>query len=189
MHAGKNAFPWLGCKGSDSVVVLKFLRFYVALILGEGGQSPSDQQALKWMLSASENGLAFTQGIHGHSIWLVPSCVRHFRNSVNRFGIAYAHLAAFCMGRGYCLYGMVPKLHALMHFRTDFDDSLREQRPHTLNPAVFDNSMSEDFIGKVARQSRRVPFKNIEKTIINAYQVKAKIVIDKFQQRHRQPKA
>ena len=49
--------------------------------------------------------------------------------------------------------------------------------------------MSEDFIGKVARQSRRVAFKNIVKAIINAYQVKAKIVIDKFQKRHRQPRA
>ena len=54
---------------------------------------------------------------------------------------------------------------------------------------IHDNSMSEDFIGKVARQSRRVAFKNIVKTIINAYQVKAKIVIDKFQKRHRQPRA
>ena len=99
-------------------------------------------------ISFGKNGLALTQGIHGYSNWLVPSCVRHFKNSVKRFGIAYVHLAAFCMERGYCLYGMVPKLHVFMHFRADFDDSLWERRPHTLNPAVLGNSMSEDFIEK-----------------------------------------
>lgn len=41
----------------------------------------------------------------------------------------------------------------------------------------------------MARQSRRVAFKNIEKIIINAYQVQAKIAIDKFQMRRRQPSA
>ena len=54
---------------------------------------------------------------------------------------------------------------------------------------IHDNSLSEDFIRKVARQSRGVAFQKKVKTIINAYQVKAKIVIDKFQKRHRQPRA
>ena len=129
------------------------------------------------MLSCSRAGLSFSQGIHGHGIWMGPSCVSHCRSAVQRFGNSYAYLADYCLKQGYCLYGMVPKLHSYMHFRTDFDDSLKEGRENTLNPAVFDNSMSEDFVGRISRQSRRVPFKRIEWTILRCYMVKAKLQI------------
>lgn len=64
---------------------------------------------------------------------------------------------------------MVPKIHAFTHFDADFNDSLRQQRQSTLNPSVFDTSNSEDFIGKISRQSRRVSFKGIERTVLRAY--------------------
>lgn len=180
MHAGKNAFPWLGCKGSDSIVILKFLRFYAALILREDGWSAQEQQLLKWMIGGAEAGLSFSQGIHGHGIWLTRSCVLHLRRCVQRFGNFYACLANYSLQHRYSLYAMVPKLHAYLHFRADFDDFLHGGREVCLNPACFDNSMSEDFIGRVARQSRRISFKKIEWTILRSYQVKTKFVIDKF---------
>ncbi len=180
MHAEKNAFPWLGCKGSDSIVILKFLKFYAALNLREDGWSAQEQEVLKWIVGGAEAGLSFSQGIHGHGIWLTRSCVVHLRRCVQRFGHIYACLAHYSLQHRYCLYAMVPKLHAYLHFRADFDDFLHDGRERCLNPATFDNSMSEDFIGRIARQSRRVPFKKIERTILHSYQVKAKFAIDKF---------
>ena len=185
MHAARNAFPWLGCKGADPIVILKWMRWYSALELLNTGWSVRDRSILFWISSGAKAGLAFSQGIHGHGIWLGPSCVAHLKHAVQHFGNAYAHLAHHCLNSGYCLFGQVPKLHSYMHFRTDFDDSTQQRREHTLNPAVFDNSMSEDFIGRVARQSRRVPFRGIEKTILRSYQVKAKFAIDKFKKCHR----
>ena len=177
MHAARNAFPWLGCKGADSITILKWIRFYAGLQLQQNGWSLTEKKVLEWMLSCSRAGLSFSQGIHGHGIWMGPSCVSHCRSAVQRFGNSYAYLADYCLKQGYCLYGMVPKLHSYMHFRTDFDDSLKEGRENTLNPAVFDNSMSEDFVGRISRQSRRVPFKRIEWTILRCYMVKAKLQI------------
>ena len=31
MHAARNAFPWVGCKGSDTIVILKWLCFFLRL--------------------------------------------------------------------------------------------------------------------------------------------------------------
>ena len=39
MHANRNAFPWLGCKGADSIVILKWLLFYANLELQQQGVS------------------------------------------------------------------------------------------------------------------------------------------------------
>ena len=183
MHGAKNAYPWVGCKGSDSVVMLKWLRFFVALVLQQDGWSRADRKVLSWVISGAKDGLAFSQGIHGHGIWLAQSCVAFLRKTLQSFGASYALLANYCLNCGYNLYGMVPKLHAHLHFRADFDDSLAGEWQHTLNPAVFDNSMSEEFIGKVARLSRRISFKNIERTILHHYQVKVKFEIDKFKKR------
>ena len=163
--------------------MLKWLRFFVALVLQQDGWSRTDRKVLNWVISGAKDGLAFSQGIHGHGIWLAQSCVVFLRKTLQSFGASYALLANHCLNCGYSLYGMVPKLHAHLHFRADFDDSLAGGWPHTLNPAVFDNSMSEDFIGKVARLSRRISFKNIERTILHSYQVKVKFEIDKFKKR------
>ena len=184
MHSAKNAYPWIGCKGADTVVILKWLRWFVGLQLQDQGWSPAESRVLNWVLVATKHGLAFSQGIHGHGVWLVPSCVKYLQSCLHSFGICYAHLADHCMRANYCLYGMVPKLHAFAHFRADMDDALADDRSHTLNPATFDNSMSEDFIGKIARMSRRVSFKNIERTILQCYQVKAKFEMDKFKKRN-----
>lgn len=187
MHAARNAFPWLGCKGADSIVILKWVLFYVNLQLQQPGWSQQDRKVLSWMSFAARAGLSFSQGIHGHGIWLAPSCVSHCRNAVQKFGTNYALLANHCLEKGYCLYGMVPKLHSYMHFRTDFDDSVKKKQEHTLNPALFDCSMSEDFVGRISRQSRRIPFRNIERGILGSYQVKARMAIKQFLKKMKQP--
>lgn len=112
MHAEKQAFPWLTCKGSDTVVIMKWVSFYAHLMLLQNCWSASDRQALMWVTQGADK-LRFSQGIHQHGIWLERSCVMYLRQAVQGFGDAY---------------GYVPKLHALMHFRTDLGNALAEDR-------------------------------------------------------------
>lgn len=186
MHAVRNAFPWVGCKGADSIVILKWLQFYVNLQLQQPGWSEQNRQVLTWMSRAARSGLAFSQGIHGHGIWLTRSCVSHLRNAVQTFGAMYACLAGHCLQKKLSLYAMIPKLHAWMHYRSDMDDAMQRGQEYTLNPCVFDTSMSEDFIGKISRQSRRITSRNIEKGIIRSYQVKSRMAINNFLKNKRQ---
>ena len=184
-HAAGHSHPWVGCKGSDTIVICKWLVFYVGLSLQEQSWGASDRQLLQWMLDGTRGLLSFSQGIHHHGVWLKPSCVVHLRRSIQEFGNCYIQLAAHCLSAKLCLFGLVPKLHAAMHFRSDFDDSLAATRRHTLNPALFDCSQSEDFVGRVSRASRRVSFRHIEKTCLHMYQIKARSVMKHFKRRHR----
>lgn len=185
MHASKGAYPFLGCKGSDTIVILKWLQFLAGLYLQDPSWSAQNKKVLTWMQQGAKAGLAFSQGIHSHGLWQRPSCVVFHRRALQKFGNAYANLAHFCMGESCNLFGMVPKLHAFMHFRADCDDSIRDQRQWTMNPCAWDNSMSEDFIGRVSRQSRRISFRNIEKSILLSYQTKAHFAIERFKKKHK----
>ena len=185
MHASKGAFPFLGCKGADTIVILKWLVFLARLYLADDGWSSQDQQVLTWIRDGAVAGLSFSQGIHGHGIWLKGSCAWFLRKDVQTFGSCYSHLAFHCLNQDFNLFGMVPKLHAMMHYRTDFDISVREHRELVMNPAVFDNSNSEDFIGQIARQSRRISFRNIERTLLDSYKTKAHFQIQRYRKRRR----
>ena len=179
MHGDKQGFPWVTCKGSDTIVILKWASFYANLMLLQNGWSDSDRQVLRWIVQGADNGLRFSQGIHQHAIWLERSCIKSLRDALQGFGDSYAHLAAYAYQKGFSLYGYVPKLHALMHFRTDLDRALAQNRL-ALNPAVFDCSMSEDFIGKIARSSRRISFKHVERSTIETWQLNARKAIVRF---------
>lgn len=163
MHAAKGAYPYLRCKGADTVTILKWLRFYASLSLQDDTWSDQDKLVLKWISKGAAAGLCCSQGIHAHGIWLKRSCAVSLRQATQRFVNAYGHLAAHCHRSNYALFGMVPKLHVFCHFRTDYDDAIEDSREWTLNCAVYDCSMSEDFIERVARQSRRMSFRNIER--------------------------
>ena len=181
-HQGPNqAFPYVGSKGADTIIIMKWLLFFSRLQLDvQTSLSPRDREVLLWISSGAKAGLSWGQGLHGHGLWLKQSCVRYLRQANHKFCSCYSFLAMHCLERGVSLFGMIPKFHALDHFRADFDDSLAAGLERTLNPACFDNSCSEDFIGKIAKQSRRISYKNIESALLLAYCVKAKFVHDKF---------
>lgn len=182
MHASKNAFPFLGCKGSDTVIILKWLFFLSGLLIHDAGKqwTSNELQLLQWMREGCQEGLKFTQGMFGHGVWMKPTCLLDLRQAIQKFAVVYTFLARHCLQQKLTLYGMVPKYHALLHFRGDCDDALRDKRMFFLNPAVFDNSMSEDFIGQIARASRRIFNKHVERTLCKTYKTKAHFAVEDF---------
>lgn len=166
------SFPWLGCKGSDSILLLRWLRF-----LG-GLQRVADPASIVFPLivQATDSALAF-QAIHRNGIWLKKSCRKGISRSALGFVQNYARLAHNTYQRQLQLYAMVPKIHSMHHFPVELETSGEHL---ACNPALFDCSMSEDFIGRVARQSRRVSYVNIVHNTILAYKVKARFVIKRF---------
>ena len=183
VHYGKGmTFPYFSCKGSDTIILLKWLAVVVGVQLNLAVDA-SYVKVLEHMQTGIEGGLEFSQGIFGHGVWLRSSCVLHLRKALQKFGSSYAHLAQFCVFKGWSLFGMLTKFHSLMHFKHDFESSLRVQRQWTLNPACYDCSLNEDFIGAVARQSRRISYKHggvFETTLLRHYLLKARFTIRKF---------
>ena len=97
---------------------------------------------------------------------------------------------------GLSLFGLVPKCHAMAHFKMDANDMLRpvqkladgagDQEELLLNHALFDYSGNEDFVGRISKQSRRSGFRKVLKNLMRAYLVKFKFVAKRhFDQRQR----
>lgn len=173
-----DSFPWVGCKGSDTIHLLKWLEWFGRLHL----ISSPHADELKLIVKACSNGLRF-QGIHRHGIFFTQdSCKQTIISSCKRFCHAYAELASLAHSQGFTLYGMVPKAHAFAHIYHALEISTG---PATCNPALYDCSMDEDFVGQVARQSRRVSYRHTVQNTLLAYKVKARLVIQRFKKKHR----
>ena len=176
-----SSFPYLGCKGSDTVVILKWL-CVVCNAQMNTATDPALLRVLEMMRSGIEGGLGFTQGIFGHGLWLQATCVAHLRSCLQQFLAAYSHLALFCVQRSWRLFGMVAKYHMLAHFKHDLEMAMRSRRCWTQNPATYDCSSNEDMIGILSRQSRRISYKHtcFERTLLQHYMLKLRSVIKRY---------
>ena len=177
-YATTTSFPFIGCKGSDTVLLLKYLRWFAGLQI----QIAQSTEVLQLIKLGCHQGLGF-QAIHGHRIWLPPHCRHEIYEFAKGFCHTYSRLAFIAMGRRLTLFGLVPKAHSLAHIYFDLERTW--QNSVSLNPAIWDTSSSEDFVGRVSKQSRRVGYRNIVGNTILAYRVKLKFVINRFKkQRH-----
>ena len=168
-------FPWLGCKGSDTMLVFDWLDWFVGLQIISG----HDARELRLVKTGCEQAFAF-QGIHRHGIWLVRGCQKTLRHAVNGFCGTYARLAAACLQQERTLFCQVSKAHSYHHFAYDLEVAMNKGQRYALNPGLWDASASEDFIGRVSRQSRRVDYRNIVCNTLLAYKVKTKLVVSRF---------
>ena len=114
-------------------------------------------------------------------MWLTPTCRTRIIRAAKDFDQSYARLAYIAFTNQRQLYAMVPKLHAMDHFPVQL--GLQEYDDYSLNPAVFDCSMSEDFIGRISKQSRRVSFVNVVENTLLAYKVKTKFIFKRFKKK------
>lgn len=173
----ETSFPYVGCKGADSIVLLRWLAWFSSLQL----RSHPASVALQKIREAATSGLLM-QGMHRHGIFLRPHCREQIARHIRKFLFAYAELAHLCFLQRRTLYAMVPKAHALAHIQHQLELSKHARHSVACNPALYDCSMAEDFIGKVARQSRRVSYRNIEENTILAYKIKTRLVIQRYKQ-------
>lgn len=167
------SFPFVGCKGSDTVLLLKYLKWFTGLQQTTGDRSAT----VRLIKLGCDQGLRFG-GIHRHGLWLTPSCRTEICESVKGFCHTYSRLAHLCFQHQFTLYGLVPKAHAMAHLYFDLERS--RQNALSLNPGLWDTSASEDFVGKVSRQSRRISYRAIVSNTLLAYRIKARFVIQSY---------
>ena len=103
--------------------------------------------------------------------------------NVQKFVTAYAKLAAEAYGQNLQLWAMVPKIHSLDHVKVDLEFS--ERKDYTLNPATWDCAMSEDFVGRISRHSRRVSYIKIVESTLMAYKVKCRFLLNRLKEARR----
>ena len=178
-YATATSFPFVGCKGADTILLLKYLQWFTGLHLNIGPTT----ELLRLIKLGCDHGLGL-QSIHRHALWLPPGCRKHIYETSKGFCHTYSRLAALAFGQQLTLYGLVPKAHALGHIYVELERTW--QNAYSLNPAVWDTSSSEDFVGRVSRQSRRIGYRNIVGNTLLAYRIKARFVIQRFKKLRRQ---
>ena len=147
--------------------------FSAVLKINELGET----ELLRLIKLGCEQGLAF-QAIHRHGIWLPAGCRKQIFEMANGFCKTYSRLAALAYSQRLTLFGLVPKAHALGHIYFDLERT--KNNSFSINPATWDTSSSEDFVGRVSRQSRRIGYRCIVSNTLLAYKVKANFVIQRF---------
>ena len=173
-YPNATSHPWVGCKGSDTIVIMKWLDWFVKLQLISNPES----EALQKISKACCHGLRF-QCIYRHGVFCRPHCRDQVVMSCKKFCGAYAELAHLSYVQGRTLFAMVPKAHAFDHIGHSLVLSREAGCDVCVNPGLWDCSMSEDFIGHVARQSRRVSYKHVVENTLLMYKIKTKSVIKK----------
>ena len=171
-------FPYLSGKGSDSVLCLMWLEFFLELKLPHL-QDPHVIGKLRAMLETIRGGLHFVGIHHSHPLFIGPYCAELLLSSGMRFLRGYAYLAALSIREGQKLYSLRPKLHYFHHTLEDLRDQLAAGHEQILNPIYAGCEANEDFIGRLSRLSRKVSPKITGQRTIDRYLVGCRLLFKK----------
>ena len=171
--------PFLGGKGSDAILVLMFLAFFLPLRRPQV-QGPAETLSLLQAMEETIRGALDFVGIHhGHDMFLNPYCA----------GVLYS--SGLCLLRGYCfladhamrerlnLYSLRPKLHYFAHTLWEVRTQLAAGHCHILNPCIFGCEQNEDWIGRISRLSRKVSPRLCTQRTIDRYLIGVKLLLKK----------
>ena len=167
-----SSFPFGGWKGADTLLLLRWLVRLIRHGASDGAtprsgtsmidsvQGPPEQtevrrSMLTAILEASCGMLHFFQILHKYGAWLQRSVAEKICNDLVVFCSAYIFLAARCMDVGVCRFHVEPALHLLRHMSVRIRSILDTGAERILSPGCFLCESSEDFVGHVARLSRR----------------------------------
>ena len=104
LHYKKGSYPYIACKGADTVIFLNWLQFYIKLVMPQNVGGPL-AATLDMMLLGVQAGLAFTKDIHRHGLFMQKRCQFKLWKACSSFLRAYAVLAEKSLQDGQSLFG------------------------------------------------------------------------------------
>ena len=123
--------------------------------------------------------------MHGHDMWLPRSCAEFMMKQGLQALRAYSFCARECMGMNLRLFCMRPKFHSLAHSVFELRAAVRGNHQYVLNPCIFNCEQNEDFIGRIARTSRRVSTRLTIYRTLQRYGVSFQSRLRRMRQRRR----
>ena len=185
----KDAFPAGRFKGGDCMLMLRWLQHLIlhGCVCRDSDpparpnrnlvQSPLEgwhARFLDKMLQACQAALQYFHIMHRRGIWLRRETTHELGMCAVHFTQAFSSLAKFCHARGMPRYHLVPSLHAMHHFWIDAKQALTISPPVkvTMSPGVQNCEADEDFVGKIARLTRKVHARSTSQRTLERYLVK-----------------
>ena len=181
-----NSFPWGGWKGSDTMLLLRWIlrilrhgiknpdaesRPQVSLTLT--ALDPSHIPVFEAMHDGARSSLMFFRILHQPNLWETRADTERLVQDVDLFCASYAFLAKKSMDLQLCRFHMEPSLHQFQHLGLRLKLLLENSSAERiLSPCTFLCESGEDFIGRVARISRRAPPRNLCMRTLQRYLIK-----------------
>ena len=171
------SFPWSNSKGSDTTLMLRWLRFLTALELQQ--ESPfktSHEVFLRKLKHAVEHGLEVFRVLHNHGLWLERNCAKLLYGHLMLLLRSYKAMARACQEKQIAGFSLVPKFHAIHHVAVSIGTDIRSGAAMVLNPLYAGCEMNEDFVGRLSRLSRKLATKTLTRRVLQRHLFKKKAV-------------
>ena len=133
-------------KGHVTVTFLKFISHWL------GNNNVADCAMLSLCIEGVKCIDNALESLYKSDIWLSQSVAHSIGQNGLRFVEIYGRLVRLAFDRGVALWALMPKSHVIHHIFAE----LSEAGQWIVNPAVYAVQISEDFVGKKSRLSRRV---------------------------------
>ena len=153
----KKQYGWVSCKGSDSTLLIRWLKVFVQGLLFDP-IAPEHIPTLKRIQCAATSALACQNLLYQHGAFLHRHCAAVLYQEIHEFLKQYNALAFVSMhSHDFPAFGIKSKYHLIAHAKEDIRKMLGNRSTLFVpSPMLFSCEQNEDVIGKVARLSRKV---------------------------------
>ena len=153
-------------KGQDSVVLMKFLPWLLQHL-----KLDEDEKPWKYICGACRGMETAMSIFYSEPVFMDQTRATTAADHGYIFLAAYSKLAAYAsQHEKHLLYNLVPKLHYLHHVLHEILETCgRPGSPKPYNPLVHSTAQCEDFIGRVARLSRKVKASHVHTRFLRRY--------------------
>ncbi|CAE7461598.1 unnamed protein product [Symbiodinium sp. CCMP2592] len=175
-------FAWANTKGSDTMLLLEYLSFYVTILLRRPNL-PAAHAALFPILKKTilESQKAFTL-MYKHGLWLRRACAQNLYLRLMSVLSGYQHLAQLALTMRMPFFALKPKFHGIHHVAYEIRQALLANAKLIPNPIMWGCEQGEDLIGRVCALSIKVSVTTISKRVLQRHFLKKAALI----RRHRQ---
>ena len=170
-------FAWANSKGSDTMVFLRYIKWYAGLILATKTVPPDHRRLLVLLSKAITHAQDALHIMYTHGLWLQRACGQSLHLHLMSLLSAYQHLAAQSFKMKLTFFGLKPKFHGIHHLAWDLKQSLLTTAPLVLNPLAWGNEMNEDTIGKICSLTLKVSVRTLTHRVIQRHFLKKAAVI------------
>lgn len=168
--SSRKEIPKGSFKGSDTALLIAFIEQFTRSMLSSDDSLPHRSAHSMILLAAESMNLMYHE-LFQEQLWLSRESARSISSRGRTFLLAYAWLAKYTLEHhDVPRFALTPKIHALDHIVT----SVAEQQAKgafTLSPLMSSTEQDEDFIGRIARLSRRVDSRTVMTRSLQRYLV------------------
>ena len=178
----KASYAWSSTKGSDSMLVLRFLSFYVGL--RNAGNDPLGQlhsDLLKTFKRTVDAALDAFEIMNKHGLWLHRQCAQLLFLKLKILLRGYKLLARKVHDMDMTGFGLKPKFHGMGHVAFKIRSDLLAGACLIQNPLSEACEQNEDSVGRVSRLSRQLSSRGLTCRILQRYFYKKRALLTRRQ--------